>query len=183
MKSLLLLLCLSSFLLSAQQENVSKPLNYGFSLYTGWLGEVESVWFGPSVFVEKNNHQFELGTGYHPFVRNYQHKFTGEFMYKFFSKGVDQPISFYPLACISVTRNDHFKSIASGDFARKETYAACMFGLGMQVKLFDKAYLGLNVSTGISTVGSRSNSGKYTYNMFKHYDFEKGVRFHIGYRL
>ena len=169
--------------LFAQDETASKEKHFGVSISSNYLSGLGTIPIGSSVFYFQNNHQFELGFGYHLAEMSFQRKFGGEFHYKYFKNGIDNRFNVFYLASASVTRNYRHRSMFSGDIRRKELDLGLLAGFGCQVKLSDRMFIGASLSAGVSTYSIDAVNDHYSREMFQYYNFERAVRINIGYRF
>lgn len=167
----------------AQKAPSVSEKHMGISLGSSYLSGLGTISVGPSLFYYSNQHKFELGFQYHPANVKFQHKYGGEFLYTYYMDGIDKRFNPFLISSLTVTRNNRFNTMWSGDYRRKEVNAAVLVGLGCQIKLSDKAFIGGSISMGTSTEVVDAVNDNYSYPMFLHYNFERAARINIGYRL
>lgn len=178
---LLLLLSLIPLVNIAQSIDHNPQKGLGFALNTTFNGELFALQVTPSLLYNKGNNQFELGIGFNPIDRADHTLLSGELSYKYFPNGTAHKFNMYLLTRISLIHNER-----NTFYPATYNYLFLDGGYGFQIKLFEGAYMGTDVSIG--TFSYHKNS-QHPYEAFATNNFLDEVGFcldfgfQIGYRF
>ena len=167
-------------LIGTAQTDASKG-QFGFAINSSLNGEVYPLRLVPSITYLKNNSQWELGFGLHPFIRKDQNIYSGELNYKYFPNGTDKKFNMYLIANLSYIHNPR-KTF----FPTTYNYLFLNGGYGFQLVPFKNAYMGTNMSIGTFTYNKRSEIPYTEFsekNFFDEFGFNLAFQFNIGYRF
>lgn len=159
----------------------SKPGKLGFSINSAINGEIYPIRLIPSITYFKNNSQYELGFGIHPFFRKDQDIYSAEFNYKYFPNGTDNKFNMYLIGNLSFIHNAR-QTFYPTDY----NYIFLNGGYGFQLVPFKNGYMGTNISIGMFTNNKRSEVPYPAFaeqNFFDEFGFNLAFQFNIGYRL
>lgn len=162
-------------------QNNSLKGQFGFALNSSINGEVYPIRLVPSVSYLKNNNQFELGIGVHPFIRKDQNIYSVEFNYKYFPNGTDKKFNLYLLSQLSYLHNPRRTY-----YPTTYNYIFLNGGYGLQLVPFKNAYLGTNMSAGLFTYSKNSEIPYDSFSekkLFNDLGFNLAFQFNIGYRF
>lgn len=95
MKSILLILMIVLLPSLVRAQTTDTTGRIGFAINSSLNGEVYPIRLVPALSYLKGNSQFELGVGFHPFIRNDQRILSTEFNYKYFPNGTDKKFNMY----------------------------------------------------------------------------------------
>jgi len=177
---ILLIACMIPFIAVAESGQPSS--GFGFALKSGLSGEVYPLRLIPTGLYYSGNSQFELGIGFHPFIRQDQQILSGEINYKYFPNGMDNIFNMYfmgSLEYINNTRDTYYPTTYH--------YLFLNGGYGFQFGFFQDLYFGTNISLGGFTHSKFSENPASTYldseTLFKDCGMNVAFQFNIGYRL
>jgi len=172
---LIIQILLFPIVLQAQQKDVANTDKLGFSLNTGFNGELGAFQATPSLAYLKGNSQFELGVGFNPFDRADQTLLNGDINYKYFPNGIDRKFNLYFITQLSIIHNQR-----NTYYRATYNYLFLNAGYGFQIKLFDGGYLGTNVKMGTFTFNKSSTN---PYEGFRSTDFFDKTGFNLDFQM
>lgn len=179
---LILIVVLLPSLVRAQTTDTTNTAGrIGIAINSSLNGEVYPIRLVPSLSYLKGNSQFELGVGFHPFIRKDQRILSTEFNYKYFPNGTDNKFNMYVigrLSYINNTRKTYYPS--------KYNYLFLNGGYGFQLNPTKNLYLGTNITIGTYTYGKRTEipyEGFTKKDLFDEFGFNLAFQFNIGYRF
>lgn len=163
-------------------EDTGTSSGFGFALNSGLNGEVYPFRLVPSATYYHGKNHLELGFGFHPFIRKYQHIYSGELNYKYFPNGMENKFNMYFVGSLTYLSN------------RRDTYYPSTYkylflngGYGFQVTVFRGVYMGTNIEIGTFTTSKNSeNPIERTYgseDMFEEFGANIAFQFNLGYRF
>jgi hypothetical protein len=135
----------------------------------------------PTVTYLQGNSQFELGVGFHPFIRKDQQIFSTEFNYKYFPNGTDKKFNMYLIGRFSYIYN------------QRKTYYPSVYnylflngGYGFQLNVSKNVYMGTNFTIGTYTYSKQSEIPYDSFvkkDFFEEFGFNLAFQFNIGFRF
>ncbi|MBI1306790.1 MAG: hypothetical protein GC181_09265 [Bacteroidetes bacterium] len=180
MKNILLsLLFLIPLFVSAQHKEPIRK--FGFVLNSGFNGELYPIRLVPGVTYTKGKNKIELGTGFHPYLKQKQRLVSGEMNYKYFPNGMANKLNMYLVGRFSYVNNKR-----DTYFPTTYNYLFLNGGYGFEINAFTGVYLGTNVSAGGFTYSKNSENPYLSYSKNKMFDnsgLNLAFQFNIGYRL
>lgn len=178
---LIIQILLFPVVLQAQTSDVEKTGELGFSLSTGFNGELYSFQLTPSLAYLKGNSQFELGIGFNPFDRADQTLLSGDMNYKYFPNGMERKFNLYFISQLAIIHNQR-----STYYPATYNYLFLNAGYGFAIKLFDGGYLGTNIKMGTFTFNKSSTNpyeGFQSTDFFDETGFNLDLQLHLSYFL
>lgn len=183
MKRTLLVFAISlvSIMSQAQTLDTASVGSFGAALNTSFNGELYTFQVTPTLMYNKGKNQFGLGVGFNPIDRIDQTIVSGELSYKHFPNGSNNKFNLYLMTRLSLMYN------------KRNTYYPATYnfllldgGYGLQVKLFEGAYLGTNISLGTFSFNKKSENPYEGFRSMKLWD-EIGLvlssQFHLSYQF
>lgn len=178
---LIIQILLFPVVLQAQSSDVENSGESGFSLSTGFNGELYAFQVTPSLAYLKGNSQFELGLGFNPFDRADQTLLSGNINYKYFPNGMGRKFNLYFITQLSIIQNQR-----NTYYRATYNYLFLNAGYGFQINLFKDAYLGTNVKIGTFTYNKSSENpyeGFHSTDFFDETGFNLDLQLHLSYFL
>ncbi len=176
---LIILILLLPLAHQAQTSNTENTGKLGFSLNTGYNGELFAFQVTPSLAYLKRNSQFELGLGFNPFGRTDQTLFSGDINHKYFPNGTGRKFNLYFVSQLIIIHNER-----NTYYPATYNYLFLNAGYGFQIKLFEGAYLGTNVKIGTFTYNKSSTNpyeGFYSTGFLDETGFNFDFQLHLNY--
>ena len=177
-----LLLLLLLMPLCAVAEPAESEKGFGVAVNSGLNGEVYPRRLIVTGLYYRGNSQFELGFGFHPFIRTDQTIVSGDFNYKLFPNGITSKFNMYLLGNLSFINNTR-----QTFYPTTYNYLFLNGGYGFEVIAIAGAYLDTNVSFGGFTYSKTSENPASSYldadRMFVEFGTNIALQFNIGYRF
>ena len=181
MKRYILILLFGVLSLNIHAQADPDKGQFGFALNSGLNGEIYPIRLMPTVTYLKNKSQYELGLGFHPFLRKDQTIYSGEFNYKYFPNGTANKFNMYLVSSVSFVHN-----LRKTYYPTRYNYLFLNGGYGFQLTPFKNAYIGTNMSIGLFTRSKRSEVPYTSFakeDLFDHFGFNLAFQFNMGYRF
>ncbi len=178
---IILFINLIPLLSQAQANDEEDSRKLGFVINTGFNGELYALQVAPSVFYGNEKSQFEFGIGFNPINRVEETFLSGEINHKYFPNGTNRKYNLYFITRLSFVHNER-----NTYYPATYNYLFLYGGYGFQIKLFEGAYLGTNISMGAFSFNKNSQNPYEGFSKSAFFD-EIGMgletQLHIGYRF
>ncbi len=154
----------------------------GVAVSSALNGEVLPFRLIPSALYYRGLHQFELGVGFHPFIRKDQTIISSDFNYKLFPNGHGTKFKTYLLgnfSYLNVSRETFYPTTYH--------YLFLHVGYGLELAGFAGSYMDTNVSFGAFTYSKNSENPATTYlnegAFFRDFGMSMSLQVNVGYRF
>jgi hypothetical protein len=155
---------------------------FGVSVSTALNGEVLPLRLIAAGLYYFDMHQFELGVGFHPFIRDEQTIVSGDFNYKLFPNGRSNKFKTYLLANLS-----YIYSSRETFYPTSYHYLFLHGGYGLELAGFAGSYMDTNVSFGGFTYNKNSQNPAASLldadSFFEDFGFSISFQVSVGYRF
>lgn len=181
MKQLIIIVLISLTPIISRAQSTDRTGRIGFAINSSFNGEVYPIRLVPTLTYLKGKAHFELGFGFHPFIRKDQRIFSTECNYKYFPNGTDNKFNMYVtgrLSYIYNSRNTYYPS--------KYNYLFLNGGYGFQLYATKDLYLGTNFTVGTYTYSKRIEIPYEDFSkkdLFDEFGINLAFQFNIGYRF
>jgi len=178
---LLLLITLAPFLCLSQTKDTTSVSRFGLSVVTSFNGELYALQVAPSLSYSCGKNQFQIGVGVNPFDRVDQTLLSGELSHKYFPNGTKNKFNLYLITRLSLVHNKR-----NTYYPANYNYLFLYGGYGFQIRLFEGAYMGTNMSLGTFTFNKNSDNpyeGFTSKALLDKIGVCLSTQFHLSYRF
>lgn len=167
---------------NAYAESTKQDRGYGVALNSAMNGQVMPLRLITTGFYYQGINQFELGIGFHPFIRKEQSITSADFNYKLFPNGRNNKLNMYLLGNVSYI-NSHRETF----YPTSYHYLFLHGGYGIELKWLAGYYMDTNMSFGGYTYKKNSENPASSYldsdQIFKEFGSSVSFQFSVGHRF
>lgn len=167
---------------SAADAESADERGLGAAVSSALNGEVLPLRLIPTGLYYHGLHQFELGVGFHPFIRREQTIISTDFNYKLFPNGRSTKFRTYLLANLSYIH----RSLETF-YPTSYNYLFLHAGYGLELAGIAASYMDTNVSLGGFTYSKSTENPASSLldaeKFFQDFGFSISFQFNVGYRF
>lgn len=167
---------------AASAEPKEKERGFGATIGASMNSEVLPMRLTAAGLYHQDQHQLELGVGFHPFIRSEQTILSTDFNYKLFPNGRDNKLDMYMLANLS-----YINTSRETFYPTTYHYLFLHGGYGVELNGLADSYIDTNVSFGGFTYSKKSENPATSYldaeRLFRDFGVSINLQVNVGYRF